>query len=345
MNNNENQEVVSASNIILAPGSKVSELKSVTVDNNHIVDSTGGLSFESVPKSLAIIGAGVIGLELGSVWQRYGTKVVIYEYLDSLLPSADKDISKLANRLLKKQGLKFNFSTEVIKSKLNKDSIELTYKNINDNKGEQTETFEKVLVATGRIPNTQNICSPEIKLKRDKKGFIEVDAQCKTNIENVYAIGDAVRGPMLAHKASGEGTMVAELIAGNYSKVNYDVIPFVIYTNPEIAWCGKTEQQLIEVNINYKTGSFRFIANGRAKAMGQTDGLIKILADSKTDRILGVHMIGPQVSELIMQAVIAMEFKASSEDLALTIFAHPGLSEVFHEAALDVAGNALHKVK
>lgn len=337
----QKQKKIKAINIILAPGSKPAVLKSAAINNKTIVDSTGALSFDSIPKTLAIIGAGVIGLELGSVWSRYGSKVVVYEFLDSLLPMADTDIAKQANRLLKKQGLTFNFSTEVIKTDFKDGLVELTYK---DSKGEKSESFEKVLVATGRVPSTNNLCSNKVELKMDKKGFIEVDAQCKTNISNVYAIGDAVRGPMLAHKSSEEGIMVAELIAGNFSKVNYDIIPFVIYTHPEIAWCGQTEQQLKENNIKYNVGSFRFVANGRAKASAQTDGLIKILADSKTDRILGVHMIGSQVSEIIMQAVIAMEFKASSEDLALTIFAHPGLSEVFHEAALDVAGNSIHKV-
>ncbi len=326
--------------IILAPGSKPSVLKSAIVDNHSIVDSTGALNFTEVPRSIAIIGAGVIGLELGSVWQRYGSNVVVYEFQDSLLPSADNDISKQAGRLFKKQGLNFHFSSEVIRTVIKNSVVELSYK---DSNGEHTETFDKVLVATGRVPNTEKMASFK-ELKLDSKGFIEVNAQCKTNIDNVYAIGDAVRGPMLAHKGSEEGIMVAELIAGNFGKVNYDTIPFVIYTNPEIAWCGQTEQQLKQKNTDYNIGVFRFIANGRAKALAQTDGMIKIIADKKTDRILGVHMIGPQVSELIMQAVIAMEFKASSEDLALTLFAHPGLSEVLHEAALDVAGNAIHKV-
>lgn len=335
------QEKIKATNIILAPGSKPSVLKNITVDNKFIVDSTGALSFENIPKTLAIIGAGVIGLELGSVWQRYGSDVVFYEFLDSLIPIADKDITKQATRLLKKQGMTFHFSSKVIQTKLKNNFVELTYKNAS---GEHIEKFEKVLIATGRVPNTKNINSNKVKLKLDVRGFIEVDENCKTNIKNVYAIGDAVRGPMLAHKASEEGIMVAELITGNYSKVNYGLIPFVIYSNPEIAWCGQTEQQLKQNNIQFNIGIFRFIANGRAKASAHTDGMIKILADSRTDRILGVHMIGPQVSELIMQAVIAMEFKASSEDLALTIFAHPALSEVLHEAALDVAGKSIHKV-
>lgn len=337
----KSQKTLSATNIILAPGSIPSPLKSAIVDNKNIVDSTGALDFDSIPKSLAIIGAGVIGLELGSVWQRYGTKVVIYEFLDSLLPNVDKDITKLASRLLKKQGIEFNFSTEVLKTEIKNNKVKLTYKKSNK---EYTENFDKVLVATGRLPNTNNICSSAVKLKIDTKGFIEVDEHCKTNLANVYAIGDAVRGPMLAHKSSEEGIMVAELIAGKYGKVNYNTIPFVIYTNPEIAWCGKAEQELKDENINFNSGVFRFVANARAKAIAQTDGLIKILADAKTDRILGVHMIGPQVSELIMQAVIAMEFKASSEDLALTIFAHPALSEVLHEAALDVSDISIHKV-
>jgi len=332
---------INANSIILAPGSKPSVLESAKIDNKLIVDSTGALDFKTIPESLAIVGAGVIGLELGSVWQRYGTKVVIYEFLDSLLPMADNDIAKNAQRIFKKQDLKFHFKSEVIKTNLKDNYVELTYR---DSKGEHTENFEKVLIATGRIPNTENIASQDVGLDIDPKGFVIVDAQLKTNINNVYAIGDAVQGPMLAHKSSEEGIFVAESIAGNFAKVNYDFIPFVIYTHPEIAWCGKTEQQLKASNINFNTGVFRFVANGRAKAASQTDGFIKILADSKTDRILGVHMIGAQVSELIMQAVIAMEFKASSEDLALTMFAHPALSEVLHEAALDVNGQAIHKI-
>ncbi len=333
---------ITGSHIILAPGSKPAVLKPALVDNNLIVDSTGALAFDSVPKSLAVIGAGVIGLELGSVWQRYGSHVVVYEFLDSLLPMADLEISKQANRVLKKQGLEFHFGSEVIKTEIAENNVKLTYK---DHTGEHVENFDKVLVATGRVPNTSTICSNKVALKIDEKGFIEVDEQCKTNIDTIYAIGDAVRGPMLAHKASEEAVMVAELIAGNFGKVNYDIIPFVIYTHPEIAWCGATEQQVKQKDIDYNVGKFRFMANGRAKAAGHTDGLIKIIADKKTDRILGVHMIGAQVSELIMQAVIAMEFKASSEDLALMMYAHPTLSEVFHEAALDVTGQAIHSIR
>jgi len=332
---------IKAGTIILAPGSTASTLNAAIIDNENIVDSSGALSFKSIPGTLAIIGAGVIGLELGSVWQRYGSKVVVYEFLDSLLPFADKDLAKQANRILKKQGLEFHFSSEVISTTVINAQVELTFK---DPKGEHTEQYDKVMVATGRVPNTKNLCASNVELTLDSKGFIEVNALCETSINNVYAIGDAVRGPMLAHKASEEAIMVAELIAGNFGTVNYDIIPFVIYTNPEIAWCGQTEQQLKESKIEYNIGSFRFSSNGRAKALAKTDGFIKILANTKTDRILGVHMIGPQVSELIMQAVIAMEFKASSEDLALTIFAHPALSEVIHEAALDVAGNSIHKI-
>jgi len=335
----KSQKTISGKNSILAPGSIPAPLKAAKINNTDIVDSTGALEFDPVPKSLAIIGAGVVGLELGSVWQRYGTKVVIYEFLDSLLPDADPDIAKLATRLLKKQGIQFNFSTEVVNSSINNNSVKLTYK---DSKGEHTENFEKVLVATGRLPNTKSICSNTVKLKIDKKGFIEVDEQCKTNIDNVYAIGDAVRGPMLAHKSSEEGIMVAELIAGNYSKVDYNIIPFVIYTNPEIAWCGQTQQQLKQNNVNFKTGVFRFVANARAKAAAQTDGFIKILADAKTDRILGIHIFGPSASELIAEAVVAMEFDGSTEDLARTIHAHPTLSEAMHEAALGVDGRTIH---
>ncbi|VAW98639.1 Dihydrolipoamide dehydrogenase of 2-oxoglutarate dehydrogenase [hydrothermal vent metagenome] len=334
--------MITASNIILAPGSKPAVLKSALVDDNLIVDSTGALTFEAVPESLAIIGAGVIGVELGSVWQRYGSKVVVYEFLDSLLPIADHEVSQQATKLLKKQGLEFHFASQVTATEIDGDKVKLSYK---DSTGEHSKIFNKVLVATGRIANTNKLCSNKVKLNIDEKGFIKVDAQCKTNIDTIYAIGDAVRGPMLAHKASGEAIMVAELISGNFAKVNYDIIPFIIYTHPEIAWCGATEQQLKQNNIAYNVGKFHFMANGRAKAAAETDGFIKIIADKKTDRILGVHMIGSKVSELIMQAVIAMEFNASSEDLALTMFAHPTLSEALHEAASDVSNTAIHSIR
>jgi dihydrolipoamide dehydrogenase len=344
-NNSEDKEVfevIRGQYIILAPGSIPRTIPKMPYTDNLIVDSTAALEFDSVPESIAIIGAGVIGLELGSVWRRLGSKVSLFEFNKTLLPFADKQIAQQASRILKKQGLHFHFGTQVTGYELKNNQVSLSFE---DNKGKQQESFDKVIVAIGREPNVQAISSTDAGLKFDDKGFISVDEQCQTNIPGIYAIGDAVRGPMLAHKGSEEGMMVAELIAGKSARVNYETVPFVVYTEPEIAWCGKTEQELKESGHDFHSGNFLFAANGRARAVAQTDGMIKILADAKTDRILGVHMFGPHVSELIAQAVIAMEFGSSSEDLAMTMFAHPSLSEVLHEAALDVDTRAIHKVR
>lgn len=328
--------------IILAPGSVPIAIPDIPYTNNLIIDSTGALEIDSVPESIAIIGAGVIGLELGSVWRRLGSKVSLFEFCETLLPLADKQITQQASKLLKKQGLNFRFGTRVTGHEIKNNRVCLSFEN---KEGKSKACFDKVIVAVGRKPNVTNLYSVESGLKLDDKGFIEVNKQCQTNIKGIYAIGDAVRGPMLAHKGSEEGMMVAELIAGQSAQVNYETIPFVVYTEPELAWCGKTEQELKEQGKDYNVGTFPFASNGRARAMAKTDGFIKILADAKTDRILGVHMFGPHVSELIAQAVIAMEFGSSSEDLALTMFAHPSLSEAMHEAALDVEVRAVHKAR
>jgi len=328
-----------AKNIILATGSSPIEIPSAPFDNKYIVDSAGALSFTEVPRTLGIVGAGVIGLELGSVWQRLGCKVILFEALDEFLPIADKKTAKELLRIMKKQGLKIQLGAKVDKCESRNEKV---YINYTDKKGSQQAIVDKLVVAVGRKPNSPNLSAAELDLSIDERGFVVVDQQCKTNIDHVFAIGDLVRGPMLAHKGSEEGIMVAELIAGHHAKVNYDNIPSVIYTHPEVAWVGKTEQELKQDGTEYNRGMFPFAASGRARASGDTDGMINILADKHTDRILGVHMIGPHCSELIAQIVIAREFGASSEDLAMTMFAHPTLSEAVHEAALAVDKRAIH---
>ncbi|VAW91733.1 Dihydrolipoamide dehydrogenase of 2-oxoglutarate dehydrogenase [hydrothermal vent metagenome] len=339
---NNTKEELTATDIILAPGSVPRVINNIPYTNDKIVDSTAALSFDKVPKRLAIIGAGIIGLELGSVWRRLGAEVTLFEASKDFLPAVDQTIAKQASKIFTQQGLIFSFACQIKTTEIKNNKVTINYMQANK---EKSETFDKVFVAVGRSPNTKNVFDPASGLICDEHGFIEVDAQCQTNLAHVYAIGDAVRGPMLAHKGEEEGAMVADLIAGYFASVNYDTIPFVVYTEPEMAWCGKTEQQLKSENIKYKSGTFSFTGNGRARAMRQTQGLIKTLADAKTDRILGVHMFGPHVSELISQAVIAMEFNSSSEDLAMTMFAHPSLSEVFHESAMDVLDRAIHKGK
>ncbi len=328
-----------AKNIILATGSSPIEIPSAPYDDEYIVDSTGALSFSEVPHTLGIVGAGVIGLELGSVWQRLGSKVILFEAMDEFLPIADEKIAKQTYKLLSKQGLKIRLGTKVEKCESKNGKVYIKY---TDKKGTQQVIVDKLVVAVGRKPNSQSLCAKDVNLDIDDHGFVVANDKCQTNIPNVYAIGDLVRGPMLAHKGSEEGVMVAELIAGQHAKVNYDNIPSVIYIHPEVAWVGKTEQALKQEGIEYNTGVFPFAASGRARAAGETDGMIKILADKTTDRILGVHMMGPHCSELIAQVVIAREFGASSEDLAMTMFAHPTLSEAVHEAALAVDNRAIH---
>lgn len=341
-NDKGKKEIITGPNIILAPGSLPKSYPDMPYTENLIVDSTAALEFDTIPESIAILGAGVIGLELGSVWRRLGSKVSLFKSSKTLLPAADKQVAQQAANIFVKQGLNFCFETRITGHKIKNNQVCLSYE---DREGKHEESFDKVIVAIGREPNTTKLLSEKAGIKLDVKGFIEVNEQCQTNTQGIYAIGDAVRGPMLAHKGSEEGMMVAELIKGQSARVNYETVPFVVYTEPEMAWCGKTEQELKENGHDYHVGSFPFASNGRARAVAQTDGMIKILADAKTDRILGVHMLGPHVSELIAQAVIAMEFGSSSEDLAMTMFAHPSLSETMHEAALDVEMGAIHKAR
>lgn len=335
----EVKQTIEAKNIILASGSAPVALKSMPFDGKQIVDSWGALEFESVPKRLGVIGAGVIGLELGSVWQRLGAEVTILEAQDKFLFMADQQIAKTAAREFKKQGLEIQLGAMVSKATAGKDGVKVDYK---DGKGEQSITVDKLIVAVGRRPYTDDLLGEGVAVKLDKRGFIEVDDECKTGVNNVWAVGDCVRGPMLAHKASEEGVMVADHIAGKIAEVNYEVVPSIIYTAPEIAWVGKTEEELKEAKIPYKVGSFPFAANGRAKAMESTAGMVKILAHEKTDEILGVHIAGPMASEMIAEAVTAMEFRAAAEDLQRTMHAHPTLAESMHEAALSVDKRAIH---
>ena len=334
--------IYSADNIILAVGSEPISIPVAEVDNELIVDNAGALNINEVPKKLGVIGAGVIGLELGSVWNRLGSKVTVLEASDTFLAPVDKQLAREAERTFTKgQGLDIKLGAMVTATKVNKKSVKVTY----TLKGEEhTDTFDKLIVAVGRRANTTDIASDDAGLKLDDRGRVDVDAQCKTNIPGVYAIGDAVKGPMLAHKGSEEGVAVAEIIAGQKPQINHDTIPWVIYTHPEIAWVGINEEQAKEQGIKVKTGFFPFAANGRSLAMNEKGGRVKMIADATTDRILGVHILGPNASELISEAVLAMEYSASSEDIARTIHAHPTLSEAFHEAALTVDDRALHKV-
>ena len=330
---------VSAKNIIIATGSVPVTIPVAKVDNNLIVDSTGALSFNDIPKRLGVIGAGVIGLELGSVWNRLGSDVIILEALDDFLASADRQIASEAEKILRKQGLDIRLGTRVTGSGSNNREVTVTYE---DKDGKQQVVVDKLIVAVGRKPNTDGLGAVEAGVDMNERGFIDVNDQCQTSLPNVYAIGDVVRGPMLAHKASEEGIIVAEHIAGITGHMNYDVIPWVVYTWPEIAWVGKTEQELQQAGIEYRCGSFPFMASGRARAMGETGGLVKMLSDAKSDRLLGIHILGPAASELISEAVLAMEFDGSAEDIARTIHAHPTLAEAMHEAALGVDGRTIH---
>ena len=331
---------VRAKHVIIATGSTPRVLPQAPFDSVRIVDNAGALSFAEVPKRLAIIGAGVIGLELGSVWRRLGAEVTLLEAMPNFIPAADEQVAKEALRAFTKQGLKIHLGVQIDSVAQDTDAVKILWR---DAQGIAQELrADKLIVAVGRAPNTQGLGTETVGLKLDGAGRIEVDEHCRTNLPNVYAVGDVVRGPMLAHKASEEGVMVAELIAGQAGHCDLNLVPGIMYTAPEIAWVGKTEQQLKTSGIDYKAGQFPFVANGRARALGETTGFVKILADAKTDRILGVHIIGPMASELIQQAVLALAFSASSEDLARTIHAHPSLSEVVHEAALAVDKRTIH---
>jgi dihydrolipoamide dehydrogenase len=334
------KQTISATNVILASGSVPIELPFAKFDGKHIVDNAGALDFTEVPKRLGVIGAGVIGLELGSVWKRMGAEVTILEALPDFLSVADADVAKVAAREFAKQGLAIKLGAKLTKAEVKKNEVQLTYE---DKDGAHELVVDKLLVAVGRRAYTAGLLADDTGVKLDERGRIVVDEHNHTGVDGVWAIGDAVRGPMLAHKGSEEGVAVAEWIAGKAGHINHDTVPWVIYTEPEIAWAGKTEKQLKEEGVPYKAGSFPFAAIGRAVAMNEGVGQVKMLAHAETDRILGVHMVGPGVSELIAECVVAMEFKGSSEDLARIVHAHPTLSEAVHEAALSVDKRAIHK--
>jgi dihydrolipoamide dehydrogenase len=332
-------QTVSAKHLIIATGSVPAQIPPAPLDGTTIVDSTGALSFETIPKRLGVIGAGVIGLELGSVWRRLGSEVVVLEALETFLPPVDRGIADDAFKQLGRQGLDIRLGAKVTATEVQGDTVTVHYE-----RGGKTEEIQvdKLIVAVGRKPNTQGLGAEAAGLKLDTRGFIEVDEDCRTALPNVYAIGDVVRGPMLAHKASEEGVAVAERIAGQQPHVDFNTVPWVIYTWPEIAWVGQTEQALREQGRDIAVGSFPMLANGRAKAMGEATGLVKIIADAKTDELLGVHIFAPNASELIAEAVLAMTFHGSAEDIALTCHAHPTLAEATHEAALAAKGRVIH---
>lgn len=339
--NGDKADTIEAKHIIIATGSIPRQLPFAPVDNERILDNTGALALTEVPRRLGVIGGGVIGLEMGSMWRRLGSEVTIFEALPGFLMAADQQVAKEAQKIFTREsGLIIQTGVKINGAKTDETNITLEYTDIQG--GAQKLEVDKLIVAVGRIPNTAGLGVENVGLKMDDRGYIQVDSNCRTNLPNVYAVGDVVRGPMLAHKASEEGVAVAETIAGQTGHANLNTIPWVIYTSPEIAWVGKTEQELKSAGIQYKAGQFPFMANGRARALGETTGFVKVLADAKTDRILGVHMIGPYVSEMIAEAVTAMEFGASSEDIARIVHAHPSLSEVLHEAALGVDKRAIH---
>jgi len=332
--------VYDADNVILASGSVPVEIPPAPLTEGLILDNAGALDISETPKRLGVIGAGVIGLEMGSVWARLGTEVTVLEAMDSFLALADQDVAKEAAKLLKKQNLDIKLGarctgTEIIDGK----EVKVTF---TDAEGDKEIIVDKLIVAVGRRPQTNGLLAGDSGVKLDERGFIFVDENCRTEVPGVYAIGDSVRGPMLAHKASEEGIMVADIIAGHKAALNYDVIPNIIYTYPELAWVGKTEQELKAEGVKIKVGKFPFAANGRAMASNATDGFVKMIADEETDRVLGVHIVSAIASELIGQAAIAMEFCSSAEDLQMTVFAHPTVSEAIHEAALAVDNHAIH---
>ena len=346
--NGDKEEMVEAKYVIIATGSAPRQLPSLLIDNKCVLDNEGALELPEAPKRLGIIGAGVIGLEMASVWRRLGSEVTILEAMPEFLSAVDEQVAKEAKKIFTRElGLAIQTGINITEIKSTENIVMVEY--LDSEKKEQKLEVDKLIVSVGRVPNSANLGADSVGLQIDDGGRIQVDAHCRTNLLNVYAVGDVVRGPMLAHKASEEGVAVAEEIAGKiadqakeFPAVNLDAIPWVIYTSPEIAWVGKTEQELKESGVKYKAGQFPFMANGRARALGETNGFIKILADADTDRVLGVHMIGPYVSEMISEAVVAIEFSASSEDLARIVHAHPSLSEVLHEAALAVDKRALH---
>jgi dihydrolipoamide dehydrogenase len=333
-------ETISGKHVIVATGSNARPLPGAPFDEDKILSNDGALRVQGVPKKLGLIGSGVIGLEMGSVWRRLGAEVTVLEALPTFLGAVDEQIAKEAHKAFTKQGLKIELGVKVAEVKANAQGVAVSYTSA---KGEANILeVDKLIVSIGRVPNTTGLNAEAVGLKLDERGAILVDGDCKTNLPNVWAVGDVVRGPMLAHKAEEEGVAVAERIAGQHGHVNFNTIPWVIYTSPEIAWVGQTEQQLKAAGVKYKAGTFPFMANGRARALGDTTGMVKFLADAASDEILGVHIVGPMASELISEAVVAMEFRASSEDIARICHAHPSLSEATKEAALAVDKRTLN---
>ena len=333
-------ETLTAKHVIIATGSNPRALPGAAFDEENILSNDGALRIPGVPKTLGVIGSGVIGLEMGSVWRRLGADVTVLEALPTFLGAVDEQIAKEAHKAFTKQGLKINLGVKISEVKSVKKGVTIAY---TDAAGkEQKLEVDKLIVSIGRVPNTLGLNAEAVGVKLDERGFVAVDGDCKTNVPNIWAIGDVVRGPMLAHKAEEEGSAVAERIAGQHPHVDFNTVPWVIYTSPEIAWVGQSEQALKAEGRAYKVGTFPFMANGRARALGDTTGLVKMIADAKTDQILGVHIVGPYASELISESVVAMEFKASSEDIARICHAHPSLSEATKEAALAVEKRALN---
>lgn len=335
-------DTLDAKYVILASGSVPVNIPVAKVDEQTIVDSTGALDFTEVPKTLGVIGAGVIGLELGSVWRRLGSEVVVFEALEKFLPMADKALAKETQKVLTKQGLDIRLNAKVTATEIKDGKVTVKYNQAGEDK---EQTFDKLIVCVGRKPYAEGLLAEDSGVKLTERGFVEVDGQCKTSVEGVYAIGDLVRGPMLAHKAMEEGVMAVERIHGHAAQVNYDTIISVIYTHPEVAWVGLSEEAAVEKGHEVKTGQFPFAVNGRALAAGETAGFVKFVADAKTDRLLGMHVLGSNAGDIVHQGMIALEFVSSVEDLQLMTFAHPTLSEVVHEAALSVDGRAIHAIQ
>ena len=336
---NGEQEVIDARFVVLATGSTPIELPIAPFDGEHIVDSWGALDFDAVPETVGVVGAGVIGLELGSVWRRLGAEVVILEAMDEFLFMADRDVARESAKQFKAQGLDIRLGAKVTAASASNGKVNVSY---DDSSGSQALEVDKLVVAVGRRPFTDGLLADDSGIELDERGFVVVDDECRTGVKHVFAIGDCVRGPMLAHKGSEEGVMAADLIAGEVAELNYAVIPSVIYTAPEIAWVGKTEAEVKASGRESKTGSFPFAASGRAKAMEQTSGMVKIISAVDDDEVLGVHIVGPMAGELIAEMVLAMEFQASTEDIQRTIHAHPSLAEAIHEASLAVDNKALN---
>ena len=339
--NNDQKVNYKSKNIVIATGSEVVSLPGIDIDEENIISSTGALSLNKVPKKLAVIGGGYIGLEMGSVWSRLGAEVTVIEYLEHITPGMDREISEEFKKILLKQGIKFKLGSKVNSVKKTNKGVLINFTELKNSKEDSLE-FDKVLVSVGRKPYTEGLNLSKVGIKKDKKGRIEVNKKLQTTVKNIYAIGDVIKGPMLAHKAEEEGIAVAEILAGQAGHVNYDVIPGVIYTSPEVATVGKTEEQLKDENKSYKVGKFPFMANSRAKVNNETEGFVKILADSKTDKVLGVHIIGPHCGDMIAEMALAMEFGASAEDIARTCHAHPTHTEAIKEAALAVDKRPIH---